>query len=491
MDLHLDRDWAVFLPAVSAVYVRYASRRTWPRRQLRDVQPRDLNFLDPNNRYFFYPFVLYSAGYADLNDPDRESMITRRVRGKTWVLGDSGGYQAATGVLDFPWAPLRGENPTTYRQRQDLFRGRILHWLETQCDWGMNLDFPTLAVGNERARKNGLVSFEACLEGSLKNFKYFAKNRRNKCNLFNVLQGMTAKERDSWWEAVKHYPFDGFAWSIATSSNLYALLDRIVKMIRQGDWLERSPQLHMLGNGKLTAALAYTALQRALRRHVNPKISITYDVSSPMSTAGRHRAIYTGIYLDGLQRVPSPSGNTWGRLGFRSSDLFTIRKSSVLKPSDPLDWSYTVECRDLVESHPSPLCRNLLISDIWVDQDKIDPVSYMLLMWHNTYVYCRGMLDANRLFDDIPASELDQYFPDKLIRFAKPYREYEGGYVEAIIANARNGRVSDELLQYYRRDLETMFGTEWAERYEFEVWPPDIPIEDPPKEEYTIADIFS
>ena len=55
-----------------------------------------MNFLDPDDSYFHYPWGLYSAGHAHLDtekSDEREPMVQGRDRSKTMILGDSGGFQ--------------------------------------------------------------------------------------------------------------------------------------------------------------------------------------------------------------------------------------------------------------------------------------------------------------------------------------------------------------------------------------------------------------
>ena len=67
-----DGKWARYLPALSTFYVKHlASDLNDPTFINKDRIPADfehgiqgLNFLDPENSYFHYPYALYSAGHA-------------------------------------------------------------------------------------------------------------------------------------------------------------------------------------------------------------------------------------------------------------------------------------------------------------------------------------------------------------------------------------------------------------------------------------------
>ena len=80
---------------------------------------------------------LYSSPkMLDPNKLDGEPMITDRDRNKTLILGDSGGFQIATGVIKMDWANAINPNDP---EREKLVE-KILKWEEEQCDWAMTLD---------------------------------------------------------------------------------------------------------------------------------------------------------------------------------------------------------------------------------------------------------------------------------------------------------------------------------------------------------------
>jgi hypothetical protein len=93
----------------------------WRRSLPQGVEPGDLNFLDPGNRLFRISHVLSSAGQA-LNQ-SRPCIITQRDKASTLVIGDSGGYQIASGRLH-----INGDED----------RLKILRWLEANSDVAIN-----------------------------------------------------------------------------------------------------------------------------------------------------------------------------------------------------------------------------------------------------------------------------------------------------------------------------------------------------------------
>ena len=96
----LQKDYAVYLPAISSFYSTYVAKQ-----RLEEFVPKDripagfdrgiegMNFLNPEEGYFTYKYGLYSAGHAQLDLQKslvQESMIQQRDRNGTMILGDSG-----------------------------------------------------------------------------------------------------------------------------------------------------------------------------------------------------------------------------------------------------------------------------------------------------------------------------------------------------------------------------------------------------------------
>ena len=198
IDALRSEDRALYFPAVSETFARFAHRGTLPASL--PLTASDLNFLDPASTAFFYPFALYSAGQAAPSGDIEPSpcMVTERDRSATLIIGDSGGYQIQNGVIQFN----RDSTPLT-----------ILRWLERTADWSMVLDFPTggINAGNMRPHiaaleaegvdldglsgLNGFsVDYNACLEQTKINNDLFRDRRAAGTRLLNVIQGrMKAK----------------------------------------------------------------------------------------------------------------------------------------------------------------------------------------------------------------------------------------------------------------------------------------------------------
>lgn len=292
---------AVYLPALSDAYLRYVPGSSFPRPA--PIIPDDLNFLDPDNRLFHYPYALTSAGQSNGVISQHISMLDLRDRTKTKVVADSGGFQIQGGQIPF-------HGTSTNR--------KMLEWMEDIGDYSMILDFPTggISAGNMAAHFNRLVreghgptlasmnaqnqlenEFNACLLQTILNNNDFVTYRTSwKTRLLNVLQGRNEAESKAWYEAVKHFPFEDWSFAGQHQSSFTILLNRIFDMIHDGN-LEKVEWIHVLGTSRPFAGAILTTLQRRLRQYVNPDIQISFDSASPFRNAA-FNGIYLGANLD-------------------------------------------------------------------------------------------------------------------------------------------------------------------------------------------------
>lgn len=250
-----------------------------------------MNFLDPDNGYFYYSKCLYSAGHAYLDiekSKVHEAMVQGRDRTKITLVGDSGGYQIGKGVIKFDWERFYEEEakPETwvgdkYVGSANKVRMDILRWLEHTAEWSMSLDVPSWASSPANRGKTGLQSFDDCLAATIYNNEFFSKNRVPGATKFlNVLQGGDFSEAQTWYEAVKHFPFEGWAFGGNNMCDMSMALRRLI-ILRDEGMLEGRDWIHFLGTSKLDWACYLTAIQRQLRKHVNPNLTVSFDCASP------------------------------------------------------------------------------------------------------------------------------------------------------------------------------------------------------------------
>ena len=196
--------YAKYLPAISGFYTTHlgkyeADNNFIPKDRIPEqfeLGIEGLNFLDKDNSYFEYKYGLFSAGHAERNLTkcnDREPMIHKRDRKNTTIVGDSGGFQIATGVIKLDWA-------TVMTPAGDKLREEILRYLEHTADWSMTLDVPAFAAIPPLSEKTGLTKFEDCLDITEYNLKYFMKNRVPGATKFlNVLSGSDNENSKTWY----------------------------------------------------------------------------------------------------------------------------------------------------------------------------------------------------------------------------------------------------------------------------------------------------
>lgn len=446
-------DYARFLPAISEMYTRFVTNPN-PKRPC-PVPQQDLDFLDPNSNLYYIPCALYSAGQAakSKNAAHRQDMVTGRDRtlGNV-ILGDSGGFQIQQGSIKFTG---------------DETRERMMRWLEANCDWSMVLDFPTggidMGTVTEHTKRlesegedlvafckslglevNGQnVAFATCLRQTIINNDYFIKNRVPKgmdgsTKFLNVIQGRSLEESDIWYEAVKHYDFEGWSLAGPHKENFDMTLSRFISM-RDDNLLEGKDWTHILGVGKLANGCAYTTMQRMIRKHYNPNFTISYDVSSPFTTAAYGNLFlgYTldknawtiqSCKLDGRQFLPSYDPTDPKQAVYdlnESGKKVLIPNQSQVQFLDELrkHWDNKVFTHtsevvgDLVQMPDTNDLRNnsrfvetnvgkqLKMGDICVNEDDKytstwDVVTYALLMNHNVQVHLEAVFESQELYDN-------------------------------------------------------------------------------------------
>ena len=289
------KDYAVFLPAVSGFYAtfigkqqssEYVETNRIPSNFTHGVE--SLNFLNPNEGQFQYKWCLYSAGHADLDiskDSPKEDMFRKRDRNTSWALGDSGGFQIGKGVWEGDW-----KDPNCPKAQKK--RKQVLAWMDAYMDFGMILDIPAWVARSPKGQKaTGITTYEEACQATNINNDYFMKNRTGSCKFLNVLQGENHTEADDWYERMKKYcdpkqypdtHFNGWSMGGQNMCDIHLVLKRLVALRFDG-LLEKGVHdfMHFLGTSKLEWATLLTDIQRAVRKYHNPNFTVTFDCASP------------------------------------------------------------------------------------------------------------------------------------------------------------------------------------------------------------------
>ena len=400
----LQKDYAVYLPAVSSFYSTYVAKQRLEKFIPDERIPtgfdrgiEGMNFLNPEQGYFTYKWALYSAGHAqlDLNKSlTQESMIQQRDRNNTLILGDSGGYQIGKGVLKFDWLNFEGAEANKTRQK-------ILEWLELTADWSMMLDVPTWACDHIHSPKTGLKSFEDCLEKTAYNNKYFLDNRLGQTKWLNVLQGSDWDTAEKWYQGVKEFsdpngPYagreaEGWAMGGANMCKMDITLKRLMTL-REDGLLEGKNWMHFLGTAQLDWSCYLTLIQRQIRKHINPDITISFDCASPF-IATAHGLVYTNA---------QHTNKRWSVIMDKAPDNKALSKSDIPFPFAS-EFGSRLTMGDICWYAPGMLNKvNKEGKTSW------DSFAYALMMGHNVECHIVAVQRAQQLMD----IETAKYKPD-------------------------------------------------------------------------------
>jgi flagellar hook protein FlgE len=288
-------DQAVYLPSLQQAYAAFPFRDP---NSVRDgelpagLELKDLDFLNPASNLWHCKYVLYSAGQfnrAQIRTPD---MVSER-NPDTIVVGDSGGYQIATGKLpELKGWEKQANDPLALERRwleNISIRDRILRWLDRYSDYAMTLDMPLFILKEKKSPFRNL-SADQLIELSYENLKYFADNRGKatgaKAKFLNVLQDAGDGTGEAWYKRVKDFDFEGWAFGGDTKNGIEPLLKWVRRLPDDGKLNSKTEWLHVLMMSPPANSVLLTALQKRLREILGNTITVSYDSSSPFQTSG-------------------------------------------------------------------------------------------------------------------------------------------------------------------------------------------------------------
>jgi queuine/archaeosine tRNA-ribosyltransferase len=200
----------------------------------------------------YHPWFLATAGHFYKKENYRELLGADE---SSIILGDSGGFQIATGAIAFDEKLLH----------------TIFQWLEENSTIAMNLDIPP------RMQMKG--KFDECLEMSYKNYKYFEKNQTGKTKYLNVLHGYDISSFKKWYDKVKGMEFQG--WAVGNVSYFKQVITALAVLLDGNEHKKTNNlYLHFLGCSKLSDFFIFTSLQNELNK-IGCNIQILSDSSSP------------------------------------------------------------------------------------------------------------------------------------------------------------------------------------------------------------------
>jgi hypothetical protein len=323
------------------------------------------------------------------------------------ILGDSGGYQIGKGVLKFDWLNFEGPEATKTRQK-------ILEWLELTADWSMMLDVPTWACDHIHSPKTGLKTFEDCLEKTRYNNDYFLMNRLGQTKWLNVLQGSDWDTAEKWYEGVKEFSdpkgkyagkeAEGWAMGGANMCKMDITLKRLMTMRDEG-MLTGKNWMHFLGTAQLDWSCYLTLIQRQIRKHINPEITISFDCASPF-IATAHGLVYTNAVH---------TNKRWSVIMDKAPDNKALAKSDIPFPFAS-EMASRLNMGDICWYAPGMLNKiNKEGKTSW------DSFAYALMMGHNVECHIVAVQRAQQLMD----IETAKHKPDWRMKGVEGKKEIE------------------------------------------------------------------
>ena len=410
-------EWALFLPAVSSFFIaglgkqregeNYFDQARIPAAFNGDVEK--LNFLNEKEGLYTYKWGLYSAGHANLDitkNDSNESIIRKRDRENTFLLGDSGGFQ----ILKCQW-PADWKDPNCPRAMKK--RQQVLTWMDEYMDYGMCLDIPSQSLTTYHIKDkktgtsaHGISTIEEAITATHINNEYFVANRDGRCKFLNVLQGRNHGQSDDWYEEMKKYcdtnvygdkAFNGWAFGGQNKIDIHLMLRRLVGIIHDG-FLEEGKQdlIHCLGTSIMEYAVLFTDIQRAIRKHHNPKLQITFDCASPFFSAAKGLAYNNNTFEHDTKWTYAME-----KTAENKNYATDTRKFSDGVLADKIHKVFT----------DSPVTDMMIMKDLcyrgpgFIGQHgketktSWDTLSYTLLQAHNVYQHMSAVQEANRRYE--------------------------------------------------------------------------------------------
>jgi len=297
-----------------------------------------------------HPYFLVTAGhyYKKKNFID----IWGINKEDTLILGDSGGFQIASGAIKW--------------DKQLL--GVIFDWLEYNSSIAMNLDIPP--------KMQYAGKFTECLELSKENFKYFAEKQTGATKFLNVLQGVDDLSYAKWYSEVSSFEFSG--WAIGGGSSIYRMMAALSVLLKNKEHKNpRNEYLHILGTSKVLDFFVLSQIQKALN-DVGSNMRVTTDSSTPS------RAVVYGFYYSDVF------------LKHNAFQYIHLPKERTVQGSiRELDLQYTGKRDNFV----LPKCCEFdnMLTDAYIYEDVVNftYAAYNSIVLHNLYFFKDAMERIN------------------------------------------------------------------------------------------------
>ena len=332
---------------------------------------KDTKFEDGTTMRFFakeypekwrHPHFLVTAGHHYKKMDFRDQL---GLDDGTFVFGDSGGFQIATGALKW----------------DGTIREKIFHWLEANSDVAANLDIPPRVTFENR--------FQDAMDISFDNFKWFEKNQSGKTKFLNVIQGTFTDEYSTWYHKFKDFDFNG--WCIGGPKKLVDFMYVIALMLKEREFEKKHVQyIHLLGISKISDFFILGVLQKLLNTLTDNRIQLMSDSSSPgqypvygtyLHSGNYKTQTFTELYFPKNAEYRRKTHAKQGKSGFVEIDK---TKHVVCQLGCPACSDFTYE---------------YLGGETATGLDRYSQEGMPRMVVHNTHVYCEIVKDINRLTD--------------------------------------------------------------------------------------------
>jgi hypothetical protein len=286
----------------------------------------------------------------------------------------------------------------------------------------------------------------------------------------NVLQGSDWDTAEKWYNGVKEFSdpkgkyagreAEGWAMGGANMCKMDITLKRLMTM-REDGLLKGKNWMHFLGTAQLDWSCYLTLIQRQIRKHINPEITISFDCASPF-IATAHGLVYTNAVHTNkrwsviMDKAPDNKGLANSDIPFPFESEFATR----LTMGDIAYYDYGVRKTDeelggvkfnhLNPEHYTVVPKLNKLGKI-PNKTSWDSFAYALMMGHNVECHIRAVQRAQQLMD----IECARFKPDWRMKGVEGKKEIEFSdwvpnrilYFAAFVEELFNTKTKEEAFQ--------------------------------------------
>lgn len=255
----------IFIPAISIATHTQIMKNDW---KIHGKSPRFyLNSLKEDEKIFDHPYILTTAAHNYKNmDFSKQIGINDVHKDVNYIFGDSGGFQIAMGeIKDTP-----------------EIKDKLYEWMIKNASVAPVIDHPPTEY--EKMTDERMQQF---LDNTKKNTEFLLKkNNKDSVLWLNVIQGIEYHHRINWYEQVKDYKLDGWAFG-GPKRNLLAVLNMMASFIdvKALDDKKTCNYIHWFGISS-TKFMPYMVYFKHKLNMLGYKVSVSLDSSYATQNGG-------------------------------------------------------------------------------------------------------------------------------------------------------------------------------------------------------------